>query len=254
MNYEVAIPSYKRHDQIITKTLKTLARQGVPGNKITVFVANEEEYALYKKAIPEGSVKAIVVGVIGLVPQRAFIERYYPEDTYLVCSDDDIEAVYKATSKNSKEEVNLPEFFATAFKRLEDEKVHIWGVNAVDNPFFAFGSAEVTTTLKYLVGAFYGMKTMCQPIPLTGNGGVEDKERTLIFFKSEGKTLRFNHICPKTKYFGKGGLESPDRKATHETDTTALVAMYPEWVTKIVRKNGYPDVRFRHSRAKSKMG
>jgi hypothetical protein len=249
MNYEVAIPSYKRHDQIVTKTLTMLERQGVPGNKITVFVADEEEYALYKKTIPEGSVKAIVIGVVGLLQQRAFIERYYPEGTYLVCSDDDVERVLKATSIKTKEEFNLPEFFERAFKRLEEEKVHIWGVCAVDNPFFAFGSPEVSTTLKYLVGAFYGLKTMSQPVPLMGCGGLEDKERTLVLFKLEGKTLRFNHIFPKTKYFGKGGLENPDRKEKHEKDATALVLAYPEWVTKIVRKNGYPDLRFKPTRA-----
>jgi hypothetical protein len=252
MNYELAIPSYKRHDQIITKTLKTLERQGVPGDKITVFVANEEEYALYKKAIPEGSVKAIVIGVVGLVPQCAFIERYYPEGTYLVRMDDDVERIMIATSKTTKEDFNLPEFFERAFKRMEEEEVSIWGIGAVDNPFFAFSAPEVSTSLKYLVGVLYGQKVGSSPVPLKGHGGVEDKERTLYFFKLEGKTLRFNRIFPKTKYFGKGGLESPDRKQKHDENTTALVEQYPEWATKIVRKNGYADVRFKTTRAQVK--
>jgi len=249
MDYELAIPSYKRHDQIITKTLKTLERQGVPGNKITVFVANEEEYALYKKAIPEGSVKAIVIGVVGIVPQGAFIERYYPVGTYLVRMDDDVERVMMATSATTKMDFNLPEFFQQAFKRMEEEEVSIWGIGAVDNPFFAFNATEVSTTLKYLVGVLFGQKVGSSPVPLKLN--IDDRERTLYFFKLEGKTLRFNHIFPKTKYFGKGGLESPDRKQKHDEGATALVEQYPEWATKIMRKNGYADVRFKSPRSKA---
>lgn len=248
VSYEVAIPSYKRHTQIVSKTLKTLERQGVPANKITVFVANDDEKALYQTTILDGSVKDIVVGVVGLVAQRNFISSYYPSDTNIVSIDDDVERVYRATgsTQKDKQEINLPEFFDNAFNKMEEEKTTIWGVYAVDNPFFMINSQETTTSLKYLVGCLYGSKNPF--IPLASHGCMEDKERTLRYYKKEGKTLRFNHIGIKTKYFGSGGLESDNRKKQHDIDADALVAEFPTLTTKITRKNGYPDIRFKNEK------
>jgi hypothetical protein len=250
-SYQVAIPSYKRHTQIVSKTLRTLERQGVPANKITVFVADEEEKALYQKTIVDGSVKDIIVGVIGLVPQRNFISTYYPPNTHVVCMDDDVEKVYKATgsSQKDKQEINLPEFFEHAFNKMEEEKTSIWGIYAVDNPFFMVKNEEATTPLKFLVGCLFGSRTPF--IPLLTQGCVEDKERTLRYYVKEGKTLRFNYIGIKTKYFGTGGLKSENRKKQHEIDTDALVAEFPTLATKFIRRNGYADVRLRQKKVDS---
>jgi cellulose synthase/poly-beta-1,6-N-acetylglucosamine synthase-like glycosyltransferase len=248
VSYEVAIPSYKRHTQIVSKTLKTLARQGVPADKITVFVANDDEKALYQTTISDGSVKDIIVGVVGLVAQRNFISSYYPSDTFVVSVDDDVESVYRATgsTQKDKQEINLPEFFEYAFAKMEQEQSSIWGIYAVDNPFFMINSQETTTSLKYLVGCLYGSRTPF--IPLVTQGCIEDKERTLRYYLKEGKTLRFNHIGIKTKYFGSGGLESENRKKQHDIDTDALISEFPTLVTKITRKNGYPDLRFKNEK------
>jgi hypothetical protein len=245
VSYEIAIPSYKRHNQIVSKTLKTLARQGVPANKITVFVANDDEKVLYQTTISDGSVKDIIVGVLGLVAQRNFISSYYPSDTLVVSIDDDVESVYRATgsTQKDKQEIHLPDFFQEAFAKMEQEQSSIWGIYAVDNPFFMIASQETTTSLKFLVGCLYGSRTPF--IPLITQGCIEDKERTLRYYVKEGKILKFNHIGIKTKYFGSGGLESENRKKQHDIDTDALVAEFPTLVTKFTRKNGYPDIRFK---------
>jgi hypothetical protein len=244
-SYEVAIPSYKRYSQIVSKTLSTLERQGVPADKITIFVANEEEALEYYKAVPRTLYGRLVVGVIGLGAQRNFISTFYPPDTLVVFFDDDVERVYRATgsTQRDKEDINLPEFFEYAFNKMKEENTSIWGVYAVDNPFFMINSQETTTTLKYLVGCLFGAKTPF--IPLTSHGCLEDKERTLRYYVKEGKTLKFNHIGIKTKYFGSGGLESTDRKKQHLIYTDALVKEFPTLVSKYIRKNGYADLRFK---------
>ena len=48
-DYIVAIPSYKRYDEITKKTLPTLINGGVPKEVIHVFVANKTEEKLYKE-------------------------------------------------------------------------------------------------------------------------------------------------------------------------------------------------------------
>ena len=65
--YEVAIPSYKRHEAINEKTLATLKRYGIPASKITIFVANKDEEALYKQSLKPGTYGKLVVGVVGVL-------------------------------------------------------------------------------------------------------------------------------------------------------------------------------------------
>ena len=48
-DYVVAIPTFKRYNEIIKKTLPTLQRGGVPKEKIHVFVANKTEEKLYRE-------------------------------------------------------------------------------------------------------------------------------------------------------------------------------------------------------------
>ena len=44
IDYEIAIPSYKRPETIKKKTLKVLEGHNIPPEKINIFVANEEEF------------------------------------------------------------------------------------------------------------------------------------------------------------------------------------------------------------------
>ena len=83
-NYVVAIPSYKRWEEITKKTLPTLKRGKVDKNKIHVFVANKTEEKLYREKLDPNTYGKIVVGRKGLVQQRRFISQYFPEGTRLI--------------------------------------------------------------------------------------------------------------------------------------------------------------------------
>jgi len=79
----IAIPSYKRPDLISEKTLAMLKHYKIPHSKITIFVADKAEKKLCEEAIPEGTVKDIVVGILGIDKVRNFILDYYPKrETY----------------------------------------------------------------------------------------------------------------------------------------------------------------------------
>jgi len=84
INYEIAIPSYKRPETIKKKTLKVLESYNIEPSKITIFVADENEYEAYKFSLKDTPYQNIVVGVPTIGAQRNFIERYYPEGTYLI--------------------------------------------------------------------------------------------------------------------------------------------------------------------------
>ena len=90
-DYVVAIPTYKRYDEVTKKTLPTLKKGGVPKNKIHVFVANKTEEKLYKEKMDPDTYGHIVVGKKGLVNQRIFISEYFPMGTCVVSLDDDVQ-------------------------------------------------------------------------------------------------------------------------------------------------------------------
>ena len=72
MDYIIAIPSYKRPETIKTKTLSLLNAHNIPKDKITIFVANEDEYNEYQESL--NNEYKIVVGVPTIGEQRNFIE------------------------------------------------------------------------------------------------------------------------------------------------------------------------------------
>ena len=63
VDYVIAIPSYNRTKEIISKTLKTLKEGGISSNKIHVFVANKEEEKKYNDVLDKKSYGKIVVGI-----------------------------------------------------------------------------------------------------------------------------------------------------------------------------------------------
>jgi len=223
--FRIAIPSYRRSDAIATKTLALLRHCNVDLNNVYIFVV-PEEYALYKSSCPDVH---IVTGERGLVKQREFIQNYFPLNSYIVMIDDDITEVYRSTSKTTKEIISdLDDFFRYAFDIMDYYNLSIWGVYPVDNIMFSFNNPEFTTDLRYIVGAMYGIKNT-RDIPLTTIDSIEDRERTILYYLKEGQTLRFNHVCMKTVYFSKGGIESPDRLQNHTRASEQLVKMYPKY-------------------------
>jgi hypothetical protein len=98
MDYQIAIPSYKRAETIKKKTLKVLESYNIDPNRVTIFVANGEELEAYTNSLLGTRYQKLVVGVPTIGAQRNFIERYYPEGTRLMMFDDDVDEVTEETT------------------------------------------------------------------------------------------------------------------------------------------------------------
>ena len=96
----IAIPSYNRYDSINDKSFKVLYDAGYKPSMIDLFVANKEQYELYKNIVHKDI--NIIIGQKGLKNIREFIINYYPEGTKLLCMDDDVEMI-KMKNPNSDE-------------------------------------------------------------------------------------------------------------------------------------------------------
>jgi len=244
MSYKVAIPSYRRYDTIRDKTLETLRRGGVALSDIYIFVVDDEK-ELYQRAC---SGYQIIPGLLGLVQQRAFIQAFLPLDSYIVMMDDDIEQIWRPIDSKTKQEItDIPGLISEMKIRMISEGVTIAGIYPCNNLKFALGNPEITTDFRYLVGAMYMIKNLRMPdvqLDSSDPASHEDKIRTIKYYQKEGKTLRFSWVQIKTKYFGKGGLDSPDRLKLHASEAEALCLRFPEYL-RLQKSKKLTDCKFR---------
>jgi hypothetical protein len=246
-DYIICIPSYKRANFCNEKTLATLHKHKIDPTSIYVYVADKEDYELYKQTLDPKTYNKLIIGKKGLAQQRQFIVEQWTTNKHIVFFDDDVESIDLSLSPRFKEH-KLDYFIKEAFTECVNNKSYIWGVYAVFNPFFRKDRIEMSTELKYIVGAFYGIinRPALKSIQLTitkENGQKEDVERTLKYFINDGIVLRFNKIGFTTKYYGKeGGLgKFEERLKPMKEACKKLNQKYPKYGHIKVRGNGMSE-------------
>jgi hypothetical protein len=192
---KIIVPSYNRHDSITT--LDTLKRHGIDLANVYLFLANEEEKALYK--VPD-EVK-VVVGVLGLNNQRNFISDYFDEGEILVYIDDDIKD-FNILEKP------LLQVLHDSIEYLKKSPYQLIGFPPTANEFFN-KTRGYREGLYYAIGAFYIEKN---DKSIRRENKLEDIEHTLKSFEKYGNVIRCSDILFKTKYWGTGGLEQERRE------------------------------------------
>lgn len=229
--YYIAIPSYDRAETLLKKTLNTL--KDIPSNRIYIFVANESQYNIYKEVIKGYK---IIIGKLGITNQRKFIKNYFKEGQCIVSMDDDVEEVNKLNGDKLNKIHHLDDFFKEAFQRIKREKLFIWGIYPVRNPFFM--KNKVTTQLKFIIGTLYGfivrhdkdLEPICKE--------KEDYELSILYYLKDGGVLRYNNITIKTKFKAKGGLGLiENRYKANKEAALYLSKKYPQFVSVFKRKD-----------------
>jgi hypothetical protein len=255
-DYIIAIPSYKRHIMLKDKTLKILQRYKITSDIIFIFVANKDEYKLYKKTIPSTLYNRIIIGKKGLKNQRNFISNYFDENSKIVQLDDDITKIYKLsqrmkTKKKTKhyyffnEINNLDKFIRDAFRLCQKENSFLWGVYPLPNAFFM--TQTISLDLRFIAGPMWGMINRKTPSLKSTIDEKEDVERTIKYYLQDKKVIRFNYVAFETNYYTNiGGMQikGKDRKKEAMKSAIYLHKKYPN-VTKIrlTKKSGVPEIK-----------
>ena len=252
MDYQIAIPSYKRTQLLKDKTLATLKRYGVDNSKITVFVANEDEHKHYEQVI--GKDYKIVVGVIGLSRQRKFIHGYYAAGTRILFLDDDVADIRQKKGEGLEAcQLSIDDIAAIGFGLCERHNAKLWGINAVANGFFLKDTA--TIGLKYICGIFFGCyagdPVFVGPRNLHSSG--EDFENTILSYKKYGAVVRIDWLCPLTKYFADGGIVAEladkginNRNLDHTRSLMDIAARHPDVASTYEKAGEVTNLRLRH--------
>jgi hypothetical protein len=245
MEYEIAIPSYRRAELLQKATLATLERLKVDPRRITIWVANEAEESDYRAVL--GDKYKIAIGVLGLVQQRRFYHQQYARDTRLVEICDDVFDIKIASGKSLLPyEETLDKVVEIAFGVCDKAGARMWGINPVSNPFFMDNTISIGLRLIY--GTFFGSYAG-DPVfvenRISESSSAEDFENSLKSFVTYGSVVRIDNLTPISKLFTTpGGILSMlaetsgnTRMQEHEIHLNQIVATYSDLAT-LYRKAG----------------
>lgn len=240
------IPSLSRIKTLQQKSLQLLIHSyDISPENIYVFVVKEELQEYKDILLPLYPTLQIYSGPLGLHHMRNYIRNYFPENTKLICLDDDIQELcimnedHTITDIKSCKRYPLTSitkdifhaFLQDAFETLEKESLHFFGIYAVRNGYFMKGLSDKSMCLRFCVGAFWGCINQHHKNLEIHLEEKEDVERTLHYFLQDGGVLRYNKICPVTRYYKeKGGMQSrnTDRIETSKQSCMYLMEMFPK--------------------------
>ena len=241
-DYYIAIPTYKRKEILNNKTLAMLDKYNIDKNKINIFVENEEQYCDYN----DSKYNFIITNTKGIGAKRKFMKNYFANGENILMIDDDVEDLIL---KNYFDFV-LNDFIVEAFKIAKIENVSLWGVCLYDNVFFL--KDTITTNLKFIGGTFQGIRINDSSRSIVVDiDHFEDIENSLLHFLKEGKTLRFNFMGLRTKYYqptggicaDKGGVDKREEEAL--INATYLMGMYSDYISVYAKKDGKINIRLK---------
>lgn len=244
MDYQLAIMSYDRAEQLASLTVPTLEQMKTDFSKVTVFVANEEQRQLYEQKLPNLNYVITEIGHFNSI--HSALTKHYEPGTPVVVMDDDIERMEeKQDNKLVPYKGTLDDLANLGFSICERSGAKMWGIYPVHNHFFM--KYEAVIGLRYLAGGLWGTYAGDAAITndkRTHESSGNDFETTLESYRIHGKVARIEWITYYTKYFTTGGIDTElkqrgfdNRQTHHAKSLQRLAKRYPS-VTKIKVKAG----------------
>ena len=244
MDYQIAIPSYKRPETIKNKTLKLLMDHNIDKNKITIFVADNDEEKIYKQSL--SNEYKIVVGVHTIGNQRNFIERYYNENTKVVMFDDDLDGVFIKNENNLDPIDNIEnDLIINGFNECIKNNSYVFGVYAAANAYFMLN--RIYTKLCYIPGGVFGVIIQHDNFLQRKTNHGEDYEYSIRQYIKNKIVVRFDYITIKSKFFKEqGGLQTIRTKQYIYDSIKWIQDEFPEYCKMYIRKSsGNAELRLK---------
>lgn len=235
------IPSYQRAEQLKEKTLTYLELQGVDKKDIYIFVRTDDSKLSEYESI-EG-INLVTTDIKGIGMTHNYITEYFDENEFIVEIDDDLVNLID----NEKQSVNLKQTIQEMKDIMENENISYGGLYQCDNSMFMSACKQYTTDLRYMLGLFR-LRFIRKDIILETNYA-EDMENCILHYLRDGKILKNNWLCGKTKNYASGGCCGDGRNLdTEKADKEHLANKYPQLTRQFTRKNGVTDLRLKDKR------
>jgi len=241
MRPRICIPTYNRYTTISDMTLRYLNSIQYPSDKIILFVASDDQAALYKQHVSEHLYGQIVVGVLGLVNQRNFITKWLDSGEIFISIDDDLQTI------KVMEGFNIYWVIADAITKIKQGDVGLAGI--LPNSDARRFRTGYTEHLAHIVGTFFICKnshSMLLDVFDTIHEGKEDYYRTIQYFIVYGKILRYRTAGVHTVYRNtNGGIIQEGRRERDAAACLDLVTRYPTMVEPVRKPTGWPDIQLK---------
>jgi hypothetical protein len=247
IDYQIAIPSYKRPETIKRKTLSVFESYNIDPNKVTIFVANGEELNAYTNSLLGTPYQKIVVGVPTIGAQRNFIEKYYPVGTRLMMFDDDIEEVQVKISEQKLGRVAdlEKEIIERGFTECEKAGAKTFGIYAASNAYFM--KDRVYTKLCYIIASMFGVIVEHDDFLARVTNHGEDYEYSIRQYIKHGAVCRLDNYTVKSNYYKEdGGLQTIRTKEYVLESIKKIVELFPDHCTMYIRETtGHAELRLK---------
>jgi len=250
VDYVISVPSYKRSETIKKKTLKLLDEYGINKDKITVFVSNSEEYDSYNKSL-EGKYNIVNSNVPTIGATRNFIEKYYPENTYLMTFDDDLNEIQVKVGEQKLGKVDdLEKLIQLGFSECDRVGAKTFGLYGAANAYFM--KDRTYTKLCYILAWFSGIIIQHDPFleRITNHG--EDYEYSIRQYIKNGVLCRLDNYTVDTNFRKEpGGLQTVRNKEYNDKSIKQIADMFPEYCTMYIRPaTGHAELRLKDKSSK----
>ena len=135
--FSIAIKTYQRASTLESKTLALLHRHDISTERVTLFVANEQERADYAATLRSFRGDIVVQQEPGIRGVVRTYRRHYPSGTRVLhCDDDLIDLLVAVDAKTLRPLQGLGDYCDTMFNLTEANRCALWSVYAVANAFF----------------------------------------------------------------------------------------------------------------------
>jgi ferredoxin len=253
IDYQVAIPTYKRPDILVNQSLSTLDRGGVDRDRVTVFVANEQEREVYDAAT-NGDWRIEVSCPGKFCSLRYYVGEYYKKGTPLLSLDDDIRGIGELgrDGKLHDYEGDIDSIVDLGFRVCRKYGAPMWGMNPTPNPFWM--KREISVGLRYIIGCFHGLYAGDKSVTgerLANWEAGDDHETTLRAWEVSRSLVRFEYLSPKTKYFADGGIDADwvrrglVRQEQNDAKFHELARKWPSLCHVRIKAGNVPNLRFK---------
>jgi len=200
-NYKICIPSYRREEELFSKTYNLIKKYNIPRVAVNIFVSDQKDYTEYKEMFPKINIVLVPEAFKGIGAVRSFITNEWSNDKdKIVMIDDDIEFL----KNEDLSHCNLKNLIIDFFEKLQDHNLNFGGLPLCSNTFFF--KDVWTTTLKYCSGAFQCIIVDRSKTKIsTPYRHYEDFYFNLAYFHRDGGILRYNAIAPITRNYNPNG-------------------------------------------------
>lgn len=222
------------------KTLNFLRLSNGP--KPTVYVSDDQDLTEYRNLYPD---LEICLAPKGIAATRNYVQDTQPLGKKIVYIDDDIEEVYHldlASEKPKKYKVrDFDSLVQEGFECAKKAGTTFWGVYATDHTLCM--KPMIRRNLCYVNGSLYGL--INSRVSVKENHG-EDFERSLRYWKKEGRLCRLEFVGLLTKYLkNSGGLQEIRNDINTQASIQNIIDEFPELCKLRKKKGKWSDISFR---------